>query len=265
MNISSMSTRLKDKIAVVTGAGAGIGRAIAERFAAEGAIVVATDIMDAAARETQRRIEASGGRAQAMRLDVGDEESVADVYAAIVKRYSRVDLQVNNAGITDRMPFLSLSLGGFERVLRTNLIGAMLCGQAAGRLMAKTDGGRILNVASVSGQRGGTHRAAYGASKAAIINLTQTMAMELARYNILVNAIAPGPTEVEHTRYLGTKQREAFLDRMALQRFALPAEIAAAAFFLCSDDAAFVTGHVLNVDGGFMASGVLYDPQNGEG
>lgn len=255
--------RLKDKIALVTGAGAGIGRAIAERFGAEGATVVVADINETTAQETQRRIEAAGGRAQAMRLDVGDQPSVADVYAAVERKYTRIDLQVSNAGITDRMSFLSMPLDGFERVLRTNLIGTMLCGQAAGRLMAKTGGGRIVNLTSVSGQLGGTGRAAYGASKAAIINLTQTMAMELAEHGILVNAIAPGPTQVERTAH-GPAQRQAFLGRMALQRYATPEEVAGAALFLCSDDASFVTGHVLNVDGGFAAAGVLYDPAKGE-
>jgi 3-oxoacyl-[acyl-carrier protein] reductase len=172
-------------------------------------------------------------------------------------------VQISNAGITDRMPFLTMPLDRFERVLRTNLIGTVLCGQSAGRLMAKSSGGRIVNLTSVSGQAGGRGRAAYGASKAAIINLTQTMAMELAEYDILVNAIAPGPTQIERTAH-GPAQRKAFLDRMALKRYATPEEIAAAALFLCSKDASFVTGHVLNVDGGFAAAGVLYDPSQGE-
>jgi 3-oxoacyl-[acyl-carrier protein] reductase len=255
--------KLKDKIAVITGAGAGIGRAIAERFAREGATVIAADLIENRAQETQRNIESAGGRAQAVSFDVGDAQAVDRTYAEVEKHYGRLDIQVSNAGITDRMPFLEMPLAGFERILRTNLYGAMLCGQAAARLMVKSGGGRIVNMTSISGQQGGTGRAAYGATKAAIINLTQTMAMELAEHNILVNAIAPGPTQVARTAH-GPAQRKAFLSRMAIQRYARPEDIANAALFLCSEDASFITGHVLNVDGGFMAAGVLYDPAKGE-
>jgi 3-oxoacyl-[acyl-carrier protein] reductase len=251
--------RLAGKIAVVTGAGAGIGRAIAERFAREGATVVASDLNLDAAAETRARIEASAGNAIALQLDVADPDSVARAYAEVGQRYGRLDLQVSNAGITDRMPFLSMPLDRFERVLRVNLIGTVLCGQSAARLMTTCGGGRIVNLTSVSGQVGGTGRAAYGASKAAIINLTQTMSMELAALGILVNAVAPGPTQVARTAH-GPAQRDAFLSRMAIKRYATPEEVARAALFLCSEDAGFVTGHVLNVDGGFASSGVFYDP-----
>jgi 3-oxoacyl-[acyl-carrier protein] reductase len=252
--------KLKDQIAFVTGAGAGIGRAISERFAAEGATIVAADIDPDRARETKERIEAAGGRAQSMVFDVGDPEGVARAYARVEEDFGRLDVQVSNAGITDRMSFLDMPLTGFERILRTNLYGALLCGQSAARLMVKNRRGRIVNMTSISGQQGGTGRAAYGATKAAIINLTQTMAMELAEYNVNVNAIAPGPTQVARTAH-GPAQRRAFLDRMAIQRYATPEDIAGAALFLCSDDASFITGHVLNVDGGFAAAGVLYNPE----
>ncbi|MGV3655940.1 MAG: SDR family NAD(P)-dependent oxidoreductase, partial [Noviherbaspirillum sp.] len=175
--------RLKEKIAVVTGAGAGIGRAISERFANEGATVVLADLNPATLQETQQRIEAAGGRALALQLDVGDEQAVSGFYAQVEQRFGRIDVQVSNAGITDRIPFLSMPLAAFERILRTNLVGTVLCGQAAARMMVKSGGGRIVNLSSVSGQQGGTGRSAYGASKAAIINLTQTMAMELAEHN----------------------------------------------------------------------------------
>jgi 3-oxoacyl-[acyl-carrier protein] reductase len=251
--------KLKDKIALVTGGGAGIGRAISLRMAAEGATVIVADLKEDRARETQAMISSAGGVAQAMAVDVGDPAAVSGVYAAVEKEHGRLDVQVSNAGITDRMLFLDMPLEGFDRILRTNLYGTLLCGQAAARLMTKGAGGRIVNMTSISGQQGGTGRAAYGATKAAIINLTQTMAMELAQYNILVNAIAPGPTQVARTAH-GPAQRRAFLDRMAIQRYATPEDIAGAALFLCSDDASFITGHVLNVDGGFAAAGVLYDP-----
>lgn len=250
---------LKDRIALVTGAGSGIGRAIALRLASEGASVVIADMNEAAAQETASLVKSGGGSAQVMIFDVGNPEAVKEAYGRVKNACGRIDIQVSNAGITDRMMFLDMPLEGFERVLRTNLYGTLLCGQSAARMMVSTGGGRIVNMASISGQQGGTGRAAYGATKAAIINLTQTMAMELAEYNILVNAVAPGPTQVARTAH-GPAQRKAFLDRMAIQRYAKPDDIAGAVLFLCSADASFITGQVINVDGGFSAAGVLYNP-----
>jgi 3-oxoacyl-[acyl-carrier protein] reductase len=255
--------RLRDRVAVVTGAGAGIGRGIALRLAAEGAIVVATDVQLDRVADARRQLLEISGQAIGLELDVTSAQQVAQVYDEIVQRFGRIDIQVSNAGVAERTPFLSTSVEQFERVLRVNLTGVFLTGQAAAQAMARAGSGRIVNISSVSGQAGGIGRAAYGSSKAGIINLTQTMAMELAPHGILVNAVAPGPTQVERTAH-APAQRQAFLGRMALKRYGTPAEVAAAVSFLCSDDAGFVTGHVLNVDGGFAAAGVLYDPQQGE-
>lgn len=255
--------RFRGKVAVVTGAGAGIGRAIALRFATEGATVVATDINSAGIAETQRQLLDVCADATGVELDVTSADQVGRIYGEVERKFGRIDFQVSNAGIADRTPFLSTSIEQFERLIRVNLTGVFLCGQAAAKVMVRSGAGRIVNISSVSGQAGGIGRAGYGASKAAIINLTQTMAMELAAHGILVNAVAPGPTQVERTAH-GPAQRQAFLGRMAIQRYGTPAEVAAAVSFLCSEDASFVTGHVLNVDGGFAAAGVMYDPTQGE-
>jgi 3-oxoacyl-[acyl-carrier protein] reductase len=257
--VAEADVRLCGKVAVVTGAGAGIGRGIALRLAADGAIVVATDVLAERVAETLRQLAEISNQAIGLTLDVTLAEQVEQVYEEVVQRFGRVDIQVSNAGIAERTPFLLTSVEQFERVLRVNLIGVFLTGQAAARVMMRTGGGRIVNISSVSGQAGGIGRA----SKAGIINLTQTMAMELAPHGILVNAVAPGPIQVERTAH-APEQRQAFLSRMALKRYGSPAEIAAAVSFLCSDDAGFIAGHVLNADGGFAAAGVLYDPEQGE-
>jgi len=249
---------LSGKVALVTGAGNGIGREIALRLSAAGAATIVCDVDGAAGDRTAKSILDRGQTAAAMQLDVSDPAAVAAVYGEVAQRHGRLDIQVSNAGITTRAPFLDVDLDTFHRIMSVNLYGTFLCGQAAGRLM-RANGGRIVNLTSVSGQQGGTGRAAYGASKAAIINLTQTMALELAEFGILVNAIAPGPTQVERTAH-GPAQTQAFLSRLAIKRYATPADVARAALFLLSDQNDYITGHVLNVDGGFGAAGVMYDP-----
>ncbi|RYJ00882.1 MAG: glucose 1-dehydrogenase [Acetobacteraceae bacterium] len=255
--------RFAGQVALVTGGGAGLGEAMAERLAAEGAAVLVADIVAARAEAVAARLTAAGQRAQGFALDVAEEEQAAAAVAAAEQAFGPLTIAVCNAGITDRVPVLEMTRAAFERILRTNLTGCFVTAQAAARAMVRGGrGGRIVTTSSVSGQRGGTGRAAYGASKAGIISLTQVLAMELAPHGILVNCVAPGPTQVARTAH-GPKQKAAFLSRMALQRYAVPADIAAAVAFLCSADAGFITGHVLNVDGGFAASGVLYDPAEG--
>lgn len=249
--------RLKGEVALVTGAARGIGKAIAARFAAEGAEVVLGDIDRDEAARAAGEITGAGGKARAAKLDVTRPDDIEAAVDGTARDLGKLTILVNNAGVTDRAPFLSMTLDFWERVLRINLTGAMLCSQRAARAMQQAGGGRIINIASISGQRGGSERAAYGASKAGLINLTAVMALELAPHNISVNAIAPGPTDVGRTG--NPAQARASLSRMAIKRAAAPSEIAAAAVFLAERENTMVTGHVLNVDGGFNVSGIVYD------
>jgi 3-oxoacyl-[acyl-carrier protein] reductase len=258
--------RLAGRAALVTGGGSGIGAGVAERLAAEGAPVLVADVNLEAAAEVAERIGRAGGRALPFHMDVASAPDAAAAVEEAEARFGRLRIAVCNAGITDRCPVLEMPLEAFERVIRTNLIGCFVTAQAAARAMARGGederGGRIVTVSSVSGQFGGSGRAAYGASKGGIETLTKVLAVELAPLGIVVNGVAPGPTQVARTAH-GPRQRAAFLGRMAVKRYGTPADIAGAVAFLCGEDCGFVAGHILNVDGGFAAAGVLYDPAEG--
>jgi 3-oxoacyl-[acyl-carrier protein] reductase len=252
--------RLENKTAVITGSGRGIGRQIARRFAAEGARVLVADLSEEHARAVAAEIVAAGGTAEAVRVDVSDPAGARAMIEAAREKFGRVDILVNNAGIGSNQPVLELSLEEWERNLRVNLTGTFLCAQAAGRVMVAQGAGRIVNVASISGQRGGVGRAAYGAAKAGVILLTKVMAVELGARGVLVNAIAPGPIDTEQSRGTHTPAtRRAYLDRIPTKRYGEAEEIASGVLFLASADATWVNGHVLNVDGGFDAAGLIFD------
>lgn len=248
------------KTAVVTGAAHGIGRAIAERMANKGWRVVLADIDGRAAQDAANAIGESGGTALAHQVDVTEAESVASMIGNAVTAFGRLDVLVSNAGIMDRSPFLEMTEEFWHHVIDTNLTSAFLCGQAAARQMIAQGadggtGGRIVNVASNSGIFGGRGRGAYGASKAGLINLTQTMAIELAEHRILVNAVAPGPTKTSDRQPV--EPWPSVKARMPLARWGRPEEIAAVAMFMASDECSFTTGHVWCADGGYTIAGIM--------
>jgi 3-oxoacyl-[acyl-carrier protein] reductase len=257
--------RLANQVAIITGAAQGIGQAIALRFAAEGARVVIADVNGPAADQTAREIETLGRTARAFEVDVTDAARVAALLEETQTHFGRLDILVNNAGVGLNRPFLTTTLEEWERQLRVNLTGTFLCAQAAARVMVQQGRGQIVNVASISGQRGGQGRAAYGSAKAGVILLTRVMAVELAPLGVRVNAIAPGPVDTAQSRGTHTEAtRRAYRERIPTGRYGTREEIANAALFLVSDESTFVAGHVLNVDGGFAAAGLMFNPREDE-
>jgi 3-oxoacyl-[acyl-carrier protein] reductase len=255
--------RLANRVAIITGSGRGIGREMARLFAAEGAKVAVADVHEETARRTAEEIIAAGGEACPFGVDITDPARVECITQQVVGQWGRLDILVNNAGIGLNKTFLETTLAEWQRVLAVNLTGTFLCAQAAAREMVRQGAGRIVNVASISGQRGGQGRAAYGSAKAGVILLTKVMAVELAPRGVNVNAIAPGPVDTDQSRESHTPAtRRAYHERIPLGRYGEHREVAAAALFLASDEATFVNGAVLNVDGGFTAAGLMFDPHD---
>ena len=251
--------RLTGRTAIVTGAGRGIGRAIALALAREGASLLAADILEPNALSTAEEIRRAGGDARSLRTDVAHPADAEAMVADAVSAWGRVDILVNSAGVGLTRAFLATTLEEWEYQLRVNLTGTFLCSQAAARAMVRQRAGRIVNIASLSAQRGGTGRAAYGASKAGVSILTKVMAVELAPHGITVNEIAPGPVNTEMTAVTHDQAtRDAYHNLIPMRRYAEREEIAAAAVFLASSEAGFINGHTLNVDGGFAAAGLIF-------
>ncbi|MDM8357984.1 SDR family NAD(P)-dependent oxidoreductase [Pandoraea communis] len=249
---------MTEKVAVVTGGGMGIGAAICERLVNDGMTVVVADLNEGAAGETAAKLNAAGGKAWALGMNVGDAASIADGFAQIAQRHGRCDVLVNNAGIAKTFPFLDYPLDHWHQVMNVNLTGTLLCGQHAARLMREQRWGRIVNLASVAGILASAGRTAYGTSKAAVIGLTRQMAIELAPFGITANGVAPGPIDTPLTQVLHSDvSRRHYTETTPLGRYGQPSEIAGAVSFLASDDASYVTGHILPVDGGFVAAGIL--------
>ena len=248
-----MLDRLTGKVAVVTGASRGIGRAIALRLAQEGAAVVINyNGSKERAQEVKTEIESAGGTAQIMQCDVADAASCDEMFQTIMKEFGRIDILVNNAGITRDGLLMKMAEEDFDAVIDTNLKGTFHCIRAVSRQMLRQRSGRIINLSSVSGVLGNAGQANYSASKAGIIGLTKSAARELASRNINVNAIAPGFVDTDMTITLSDKVKEGAKGQIPLGRFGKPEEIAELALFLSSEKSDYITGQVINIDGGMV-------------
>ena len=248
--------RLPGRVSAITGGALGIGRATARLFAAEGAAVALGDVEVGAAETVAKEIVNGGGRAIAVGVDVGDAGQVQAFVDRVVAELGRLDIMFANAGIAHSAPFLEHPEAQWHRVLRVNLTGVFLCCQAAAHQMVKQGGGRIITTASINGFRGVENLVGYNAAKAGVIELTKTMAVELARHHIAVNAIAPAQIDTRLTRSLPEEARQRRVERIPMGRFGEADEVARAALFLASDDAGYITGHTLAVDGGYLAGGL---------
>jgi 3-oxoacyl-[acyl-carrier protein] reductase len=242
---------LPKKTALVTGAARGIGKAIALRFAAEGAAVVLADVRDTA--EPAETIRASGGKALSFRVDITDPADVEAMVAEAIGSLGAVDILVNNAGIIARGTILELTQETWKRVLDVNVNGTFNCCKAVVTHMVRNNFGRILNITSVAGKTGDVTAApVYGASKGAINALTKSLARQLAPYGITVNAIAPHAIETDMSAEWSAEKRAEVIAGIPLKRLGRPEEVAAAAAFLASEEACFITGEILDLNGGFF-------------
>lgn len=245
--------KLEGKVAVVTGASRGIGRAIALKLADEGAkVVVNYSGSQAKAEEVVAAIQANGGEALAVQASVSKTEEVTVLMDAAVKTFGSLDILVNNAGITRDNLLMRMKEDEWDDVLNTNLKGVFLCTKAVTRQMMKQRAGRIINISSIVGVAGNAGQANYVAAKAGVIGLTKTTAKELASRNILVNAIAPGFIETEMTEQLPEEIKQGMLTQIPLAKLGQPEDIAKAVAFLASDEANYMTGQTLHIDGGMV-------------
>lgn len=241
---------MNGQVAVVTGGSRGIGRAIALKLSAAGAAVVVTATTLEGAARTAGEIEAAGGRALALKADVSVASEVEALFKEALAAFGRLDVLVNNAGITKDGLLLRMKESDWDAVMDVNLKGAFNCTKEAAKVMSKARYGRIVNVSSVVGEMGNPGQANYCASKAGMIGLTKSVAKELARRNVTVNAVTPGFIETDMTSELPEKSREALVEQIPLGRLGCGDDIASAVLFLVSEGGAYITGHVLSVNGG---------------
>lgn len=244
--------RLRDRVALVTGGAQGIGRQICLSFAGEGADIVVGDVNLEQAAKTKEEIEALGRNAQAVKLDVTNYAEVQNMVNKILDKFKKIDILINNAGITRDNLILKMSVEEWEAVIKVNLTGAFHCTKAVVRAMLKQRAGKIVNIASIIGLVGNPGQASYSASKAGIIALTKTTAKELASRNIQVNAVAPGFIQTQMTERLPEDIKAKMLAQIPMARFGSPEDVANVCLFLASQESDYVTGQTIVVDGGMI-------------
>jgi NAD(P)-dependent dehydrogenase (short-subunit alcohol dehydrogenase family) len=249
-------TVTSQKVALITGAARGIGLAVARRFLADGFDVALLDIEGDLLAKSASAL-AKPDATLAVTCDVSDANAVASAVSKVERRFGRLDVLVNNAGVAVFAPLMETSDADWSRVLAVNLTGPFLCTKAAVPLMRQHGGGAIVNITSISGLRASTLRSAYGSSKAGLAHLTKQLAVELAELGIRVNGVAPGPVDTAMAKAVHSAEiRADYHDAIPLNRYGLEDELAEAIFFLCSDRASYITGQILAVDGGFDAAGI---------
>jgi 3-oxoacyl-[acyl-carrier protein] reductase len=247
----ALSFSLEGKVALVTGGSQGIGESIAKALGAAGAHVVVAARGEEKAAAVAQVVAAAGGRAEALRLDVGDPASVTAAFKAVALKHGKLDVLVNNAGITDDGLILRMSKESWDRVIATDLTGVFLCAQEAAKLMLKKRvPGRIVNITSVVGLMGNAGQTNYAAAKAGVVGFTKALAREIGSRGITVNAVAPGYIETSMTDFLNEDQKKALVGQIVLGRLGTANDVAGAVVYLASDAAAYVTGTCLNVSGG---------------
>jgi len=243
---------LQNKLALITGGAQGIGKTISEELVQNGAHVVLGDVNLEGAQATAEAINNNGGSASAVKIDVSNPAEVKQVFDSILKDKKPIDIMINNAGITRDGLMIRMKEADWDRVLNINLKGTFLCSQQAAKQMMKQKSGAIVNIASIVGVMGNFGQANYSASKAGVIGLTKTLAREVASRGIRVNAVAPGFIDTEMTRVLDESVRQKLIEQIPLAKLGLPEDVARCVAFLVSDRSSYITGQVINVNGGML-------------
>ena len=253
----TINQNFQDKIALITGGASGIGLATAKKLSQYGAIIIIADQNIDNKEKAMNALQTNDNLF--LQVDVSKPESVTNMIKEIINKYNRIDILIHSAGIGVEKLFLETTTNEWNKIINIDLSGTFYCAQACAKELVKQQYGRIVSLASTAGIRGGTGRAAYGAAKGGVIALTKVMAVELAQYNITVNALAPGAIETELVAKMHSAEtRKVYKAGIPMNRYGTPEEAANAAIFLASDNAKYITGQILGVDGGFLSAGIIH-------